>query len=444
MRTRPRSKREDTRAFNSDERAVSEVLGAMLIFAVLIAALGAYQAFVVPAENNNVEINHELDVNDDLVDVRGAIIESGLGNTVKTATVDIGARYADRTFTINPPDPAGELYTTDPEGIVITEMRDGEEVTITSTILLGENETTSLVYEANFNEYDGSGPVVYEHSLVYQIFDGSTLDRSEQRLVEGDEVTIISLVGDVDANGFGKVDLEFRPGFLIRDTVESPTITLPTQLEDEEAWEELLADELVKGEDDEGTLKNVSIDEDGMLVLEFEGTITITGLPVGINENPEGGPREDNDVGTPGVGDGGGINPLGPLWLSGVESARDHELDDAVELTFEHVGEEPLEIDTARFTLQFRGHSEADKPTDAIKLWDDEGNIIDEDDCEDGELQVGGEPCDLDPTITLTPGDELTIFVSNADARGHDLITVLEFGVNDRRLQYMFSTSDID
>ncbi|MFC6976212.1 hypothetical protein ACFQL1_18425 [Halomicroarcula sp. GCM10025709] len=78
--------------FVGDERSQSIQVGAVLLFAVLIIAFSTYQAFVVPDQNRQIEFNHNQEVQQQLQDLRNAIVsmpgegvpgdECGTGNPV--------------------------------------------------------------------------------------------------------------------------------------------------------------------------------------------------------------------------------------------------------------------------------------------------------------------------------------------------------------------------
>ncbi|MFP4530932.1 MAG: hypothetical protein ACLFNC_06550, partial [Halodesulfurarchaeum sp.] len=59
-----------------DDRAVSTVIGFILIFAILIILLSTYQAVWVPIQNSQVEYDHYQTVSDDITDARSAIFEA--------------------------------------------------------------------------------------------------------------------------------------------------------------------------------------------------------------------------------------------------------------------------------------------------------------------------------------------------------------------------------
>ena len=53
-------------SFRDDTREVSQVIGAVFIFGILVVAFSGYQAFVIPNQNAETEFNHYGDVKDDM------------------------------------------------------------------------------------------------------------------------------------------------------------------------------------------------------------------------------------------------------------------------------------------------------------------------------------------------------------------------------------------
>lgn len=95
--------------FGGDDRGVSELIGAVFLFAFLIIGLSGYQVWVVPSQNAEVEWNHNLEVQDDMVDVRNTILASKISGDEGYAAVQLGTEYPSRVIAVNPPNPTGTL-----------------------------------------------------------------------------------------------------------------------------------------------------------------------------------------------------------------------------------------------------------------------------------------------------------------------------------------------
>ena len=62
--------------YRDDDRGQSIQIGAVLLFGALIVALAGYQAFVVPQQNERVEFAHSQTVQDDMQDLRNALVSA--------------------------------------------------------------------------------------------------------------------------------------------------------------------------------------------------------------------------------------------------------------------------------------------------------------------------------------------------------------------------------
>lgn len=257
-----------------DDRGVSEVLGAILVFALLVLLLGSYQAFVVPSANEDVEFEHNQEVQGDIQELRRAIRAAETTDASQSTTVAVGARYPTRVLALNPSQPTGSLdVVNDPDQtITIENLRATNEDA--GTWWDGDDRqfpSGHLVYQPRYNYF--SGPDTYvDNSVVFNEFgNGEQLSITDQRLVQGNKITIGSLAGDqsytrtkssVDLNpisaGSTTVQVESDDG----DDIE---ITIPTQLS-EDKWEELL--------EDEGNVEDVFSNGDGFVTIQLDGDET--------------------------------------------------------------------------------------------------------------------------------------------------------------------------
>lgn len=276
-------------SLREDERAVAPVIGAVLIFGMLVVSLSSYQAFVVPNENQQVEYDHDRRVQSQLVAVRNAILDARATREEAFATVELGTRYSSRLIAINPPSPTGRLATTDLEEFTVSDAdRDAIEA------CPGTEETRALEYRANYNEYRNAPTIRYEHSVVYGAHDnGADVPLSGQTLVRDDTITLVPVRGEFQESGTRAVAVEPKPGRMRSTRTTDPTIALPTRL-DEETWVTLLDGQVAE--------ENVAV-ADGTLTIDLEGEYTVRCGPVGIGETPPSGPAGSDE---------GGLNPAAP------------------------------------------------------------------------------------------------------------------------------------
>lgn len=403
-----------TERFWGDNRGVSVVIGAILIFGIVIMSLASYQAFVVPVDNAEVEFDHFERATADMLEVRNTIMTTKVTGQDGFVTVELGTQLPQRMLAVNPPNPTGTLETSDLRDIRVYDPDDEDEEAIAESTedTCGVDDATRLLsYTPNYREFDGAGTIRYENSVVYTEFDGGTfITHSGQELLRGSLVTIIPLTSSFYAEGHEPVSFEPRPGRLLTRTMSDPIIELPTAL-DEQTWHELLGDELDSGE-------SATVFDNGTLRLELSGTYTVRCEPVGIDEFPEGGGRapETRD-----------INPVG----EGTIQLIHQELDgDTVRLTFRNRGED-ASVEEAR--INFATSHEGGVSPDYADIYapgEQEPS---------GRLVTGGDWVDLDPEIELEGVDE--------HGEGEET-TVIEMEWNDMSdnswyvLSFLYDTGD--
>lgn len=289
-------------SFQDDSRGVSEVVGFLLIFAILVILLSINQAQFVPQENREVEFQHFQDVQDDMVDVRSAISTAGQTNISQYPTVRLGTNYPTRLFAINPPPPTGSLQTSQSYNISIYDDPDMNSDP--------QNVSTQfLEYQNGYNELD-VGPIWYENSVLYldeRSNDGNIAVIEDQNLLTGnnDPVRITALQKNYTKSSTSRVAIEFYPAEdteINLDGLEGDvTIEIPTRLNRTEYWdEELSGNPKYNGVTEDGLesgihLLNLTVDVDA---LEFN--------TVGIDSEPEEGDsaRQGIKTGDNGAEDG--------------------------------------------------------------------------------------------------------------------------------------------
>lgn len=257
----------------ADQRGQAIQIGAIILFSFAVIAFSLYQATVVPDQNAQVEFNHNQEVQQDMLELRGSVLSAGTSGSGTATTVRLGAQYPARIIAVNPGAPSGSLRTVDPGG--------RSTVTITNATATGEvgdywngtnrtYTTRGLVYQPNYNEYRRAPETVYENTVVYNRGpnDGVSL-QTGQRLVSGREVDLTVLLGSYQADQSGSVSVDVRsptnPSRTI--TVESADpirLILPTDLS-QAAWNDLLEQETGT----EGHVSDVSV-SDGNVTIELE------------------------------------------------------------------------------------------------------------------------------------------------------------------------------
>lgn len=396
--------------FWSDTRAVSEVVGAILLFGILILALTSYQAAVVPSQNAQTEFEHNQDIEDEMVDLRNAVLEAQSTGTDTFASIKLGTRYRDRVLAINPTPATGTLQTVEQENISVTEAG-GQQRDDPLGLDDRPLENQFIEYTPNYFEYRSAGTVRYENTLTYHQFASANITLTDQRLLQGDRVTLAPIEGTVSENGIQRVTVEPVPGVLQTVRVEDPVITVPTKLSEDD-WTELLVDELSAEE-------SLSV-TDGNLILELDGIYRVTYSPIGANQPPREGERGGSST---------EINPAAPGNVQLVGAQWDGS---SVILTFRN------SADNSSFTEGrvnfFFGNSEPTQ-VNAVNAPDAGTNP------RGSNWEIGGDFKDLDPDIFLE-GDQSTtrveyVFDENLNRNQDFFVTTLTLESGERATYFV-------
>lgn len=373
--------------FRADSRGVSEVVGAVLLLGFLVLALSLYQVSVVPNQNAAAEFDHNQQVEDEMVDIRNAILEARSTGKDRYSSVTLGTRYQDRTLAVNPPSPTGTIETVKQRNVSVVE-RGGDDDPLGLAELRLENQF--LEYTPRYYEYQQAGTIRFENTVAYHEYENSNVLLTEQTLLRGETVSLVPLEGEFRKNGQGRVTIDPIPGLLKTVRVDDPNVTVPTELPRED-WEELLAEELDDGE-------TISV-TDGNLTLALNGSYDVAYAPIGVNRPPAEGQRssENNE-----------INPAAPgdVQLVGVDWNNDK-----VEMTFRNSGDNTTFTD-GRINF-FTGTSDP-SAVEAVNAVSGGPNP------RGTNWQIGDDFADLDPAIQLEGGGSTTSIEFDFDTNLND------------------------
>lgn len=284
-----------------DRRGVSTVVGAVLIFGILVVLLSLYQAQVVPAQNEAVEFQHAQAVQSDMVHLRDGLLRTASSGNTYPTSVDLGARYPSRIFFVNPPPVNGRLTT---------ETVDGGRIRVSNVEALDAETrdywngtqtfaTKSLVYEAEYNYLDDSPRIGYENTLLYRNYtsENATLVDARPTVVDGSEITLVALGGNLTEGGSESASVAPRPvsapyteiAVTNANASENVTITLPTALPVAK-WNQTLASEYDTDPNDGDDRHLLAVERagSGAVRLVFEpGTYTLKMAKLGVGTGVE-------------------------------------------------------------------------------------------------------------------------------------------------------------
>jgi hypothetical protein len=242
LATVTRNLRERLSGLAGDERAVSPVIGFVLMFSIVIIAFTLYQVDVVPAQNAKAEFTHSQNVEEQLSELEDAIDQVSASAVSRSVTVSTGLQYPDRALAINPGAPSGSLRTSDPRSIDINNLETGDGHWDGGTF-----DSRHLVYDANYNEYRNEPRIVIENGLSFNQFDSNYIVRSTD-IISGTEIDLQlingSSSGEYQESGDSvNVPLKSQSTSTEYLNVSSaggtPTIELDTTLS-EQAWRDVL------------------------------------------------------------------------------------------------------------------------------------------------------------------------------------------------------------
>jgi hypothetical protein len=242
-------------------RGQSAQVGLVLLLAVAVLALATVQLTLVPSDNAAVETRHSQDVRESLVEVRNRVVsapgDATVGDRTRRVEVPLGTDYPDRPFLVEPAPPGGALVTVgtgDP----------GVNVTVRNATAVGAEtadrwngsprtfETGGLRYRPSYNEFDDAPTTLYGATVLSDRYDDRTVPLTDQRLVEGDRITVVTLAGEFSRARSGpataSVPVQTVSASARRVPVagENLSLTVPTRLS-AATWRDLLADEFAPG-----------------------------------------------------------------------------------------------------------------------------------------------------------------------------------------------------
>ncbi|ERG93978.1 MAG: hypothetical protein J07HQW2_00412 [Haloquadratum walsbyi J07HQW2] len=252
------------------ERAVSVVIGVMLMLSVLFLAAAQYQVVIVPQQEQTTEVDHHQTVITQIDTIRTNIIGTAETGSQSAQQIKMGAMYEQETIfgvvpKVHPLNPSGKLQTVELASDSRIKFSNAEGTgPSTRSYWTGVNscpthcyETNGLEYTIDYNEFSDNSELVYENSLFYERYltkdeDPEYFVQSGQSLINGRSINLIALTGGLSVNQIRSTSVETIPVSAPSQTVlltddsadEDPLILeIPTQLPDR-VWRDVLTDEM--------------------------------------------------------------------------------------------------------------------------------------------------------------------------------------------------------
>lgn len=269
----------------TDDRGVSAVLGAILLFGIAIALLVLLDLTVVPEAVYDDEVSHNERVQADLRELAaevGAVALAGADRTVTVEVADGGLFDADT--------PTGGTLETEPASFSLANVTAagdaGEFWTGTEAVV----ESRHVVFRPDYDEYAAAPVTRYEGWATYNDYGGTHAFVDWGSVVQGRRIDLVAITGDVRLSSGLAPPVDVYPvsspprSLTVTNSSTGPiTLTLDTHLP-VSAWERGLADELAP----DGNVVSVEPAGDGRVrIVLAAGTYDLRMARVHLGTAPE-------------------------------------------------------------------------------------------------------------------------------------------------------------
>ena len=239
--------------FNADERGVSEVVGAILVFALVVAMFGIIQSQAIPNQNEEIEAQHSLEVQSDLTRFHQLASSVAADGSDRSKSFNMGTGYPARLLFFNPPRVQGQLETTASQEVTISGFKASNSDV--NDYMSGPSPggsldlpTRRLQYTVNYNEYQNDPTTRYEYGVLYNDYDTGTVIQNQGNIIDGTRINLLFMAGDYTESSTTEESLSVQG---VSAPARSVTITgtgsgcgdplvieLPTNL-DPQKWQDL-------------------------------------------------------------------------------------------------------------------------------------------------------------------------------------------------------------
>ncbi len=370
----------------------------MLMFGLLILTLAVYQASIVPDQHAQAELEHFEATQTELVELRDTITAAGHTGHSQFSSLRLGTTYDSAFLAINPPPPAGTIQTTEKHNITIANQTDQTNVS-----------TRFVEYQPGYSELS-IDPTRLEQSVLY--VDGR--DRGDnvsviedQTIVTDETVSITALQNEFRQTDTGRVSLELYPLNAVDESElpdrdgENFTVTVPTRLDDDDYWDETLADSTV--------YEGVDTEEHGTDTHALNLSVAKNNLElntVGLHSAPAESPAKTT---------GPAVVTDGTISVESIDDVDENEDDQTQEFVF--TAETALEEGTnVSITVSEPNDAGVEYEDAAIDIAEDTGEASSTDDGDTLAFEAGEDIAE-GQSVTVTV-DELTVGQDAAGAFG--------------------------
>ncbi|MFC7227591.1 Ig-like domain-containing protein [Salinirubellus salinus] len=204
------------------DRGVSELLGAILLFGLLVAVLVLLQANAVPSQNERVEFDHNQRVQADVLELASATAEVAATGRDRSAVLELAPEYPNRFLLLNPGRAQGRVSTADAGFTVENAVASGETADYWDGSALAF-DSRSLAYVPNYNVYRNAPTTRLAHGTVTDRFpDGTVTAIGGGSFVDGRRISLVALDGERSESRGGALSVEVVP---LATETETVTVT---------------------------------------------------------------------------------------------------------------------------------------------------------------------------------------------------------------------------
>ena len=198
--------------FRHDNRGVSEVIGAILVFGLLIGLMAIIQTQAVPASNQEVEFNHNQEVQGDLVKFHQVASEVATRGTGESVSIQSGTGYPTRMLFFNPPRATGSLSTSEARTATIQNVKATEPETADYLDGSTQNlDTRNFEYAVDYNEYQDAPVTRYEYGVLYNEHKNATIVQNPGSVVDDTDINLFFMAGNYSRTSGSAQSLDIRP-----------------------------------------------------------------------------------------------------------------------------------------------------------------------------------------------------------------------------------------
>jgi hypothetical protein len=284
------------------DRAVSALIGFILLFGILIVGWAVWQGTAVPAQNQQTEFDHNQRVQGELLNLRDSALRTGTTGVKQSTTIQVGAQYARRAIGLNLAISSGRirLRNTAPGSGNTLYIRGANATNAETEDYFDANvtvSTKSIEYQPKYAQYHGAPDTVIAGGLGAVINTntdtGDTYNFSigDQVLISDRTITIVTFNGSLDKAKGGDgtaVTLETEPlsvaeqSITVRNDSQPINLTIPTQIANTSVWNQ----SELENERATGHVINVTkLSGNYIRVLLERGSYSLRMMRIGLGSN---------------------------------------------------------------------------------------------------------------------------------------------------------------